>query len=329
MILLSGCGSKSGRPLEVSSTVFVMGTAVTTTVYGTDAADQKNAAEQELYQVDREISWRNDTSVISEFNSMHQADIASVRKVIEMALDVAAQSQGAFDPTIQPVSSLWDFGGDHQRLPDPEEISTALKDVGYEHLYLDKDDLKTDDPKVKLELGALGKGYALERAGEKLDMEKTSGAVISAGSSILVKGQKPDGTSFKLGLRDPRGGQQDLIGVISLKDCSISTSGDYEKYFEVDGVRYHHILDPRTGCPADSGLISVTIMDPDSTLCDALSTACFVMGLEEGMALAEQYQVMAIFIDKDKNVYVNEAAKKVLDFQGKDAGYTLQEYNQV
>ena len=126
MILLGGCGSKSGRPVEVGSTVFVMGTAVTTTVYGTDAANQKNAAEQELYQVDREISWRNDTSVISEFNSMHQADISSVRKVIEMALDVAAQSQGAFDPTIQPVSSLWDFGGDHMRLPDPEEILSLI-----------------------------------------------------------------------------------------------------------------------------------------------------------------------------------------------------------
>lgn len=326
--LLTGCGKGDGQQ-EVSSTVFVMGTAVTTQVYGEDAENQKNAVEQELYQVDREISWRNDTSVVSDFNTYGRADISSARKVFEVAVDIAQQSQGAFDPTIQPVSVLWDFDGDNERLPDSEEISDAMKSVGYEHLMLDGDWLKADYDKVKLELGAIGKGYALERAGEKLDMDNISGAIISSGSSILVKGRKTDGSMFQVGLRDPRGGQQDLIGVITIEDCSISTSGDYEKYFEKDGVRYHHILDPRTGYPADSGLISVTIMDPDSTLCDALSTACFVLGLEDGMALAEKYGVMAIFIDQDKNVYVNESANSVLDFNGKDAGYTLKEYNQM
>ena len=128
-------------------------------------------------------------------------------------------------------------------------------------------------------------------------------------------------------LRNPRGDQDDLIGIFELTDLSVSTSGDYEKYFEEDGKRYHHILDARTGYPADSGLMSVTVIGIDSTLCDALSTAGFILGLDEGMKMMDKYAVMAIFVDNQRNVYYNnESILDILTFDGASEGYTLMSY---
>ena len=128
-------------------------------------------------------------------------------------------------------------------------------------------------------------------------------------------------------LRNPRGGPEDRIGIFTLTDLSISTSGDYEKYFEEDGKRYHHILDARTGKPADSGLMSVTVIADNSTLCDALSTAGFILGLDEGMKLLDNYGVMGVFIDNQRNVYYNnERILELLSFDGEDEGYHLKPY---
>ena len=130
-----------------------------------------------------------------------------------------------------------------------------------------------------------------------------------------------------MALRNPRGGPEDRIGIFTLTDLSISTSGDYEKYFEEDGKRYHHILDARTGKPADSGLMSVTVIADNSTLCDALSTAGFILGLDEGMKLLDNYGVMGVFIDNQRNVYYNnERVLELLSFDGEDEGYHLKPY---
>jgi thiamine biosynthesis lipoprotein len=151
--------------------------------------------------------------------------------------------------------------------------------------------------------------------------------MINAGSTITVTGKKADGTDFHVAVRDPRGELDDYIGVLTVSDAAIATSGDYERFFEQDGVRYHHILDPRTGYPADSGLMQVTVICDNSMLADALSTACFVLGLEKGMALADRYQVMALFVDRDRQVWYNSSKiPDILDFSGEDQGYTLKAY---
>ena len=239
---------------------------------------------------------------------------------------MADQSQGAFDPTVLAVSELWGIGTEDQRHPEDAEIQEALKKVDYTVLTLSDGTLTSSTPAL-FELGAIGKGYALEQAYAAIDREQVSGGILNAGSSILAFGTKPDGDVFRVGLRDPRGGQDDLIGILELTDVAISTSGDYEKYFEEDGKRYHHILDARTGYPADSGLMQVTVIDENSTLCDALSTAGFILGLRDGMELMEHYGVKAIFVDNQRNVYYND--KSILDimsFDGESAGYTLMPY---
>jgi thiamine biosynthesis lipoprotein len=186
-----------------------------------------------------------------------------------------------------------------------------------------------------IDMGAVGKGIALDllwnlcEAGEYGSVSGT----VSVGGSIAVYAAKPDNTAWKLGIQNPRGQTGEVMGVYeSNAGCFLSTSGDYEKYFEEDGKRYHHILDPSTGYPADNGLISVTIIIPmtdasgadvshenQGLLTDALSTACFILGRDDGMKLAQEYGAQAIFIDRDYNVYTTDGLKK--SFQITDETY--------
>ncbi len=329
MVFVS-CNKVETNDVKVQDTAFSMGTSFTTTLYGSDSKVLEADLEEirvALEQMDLDISWRNEGSLVSIFNQEHNVSVGKYERVFQVALEVAESSQGAFDPTVLSVSELWGIGTENQRHPEDEEIMEALSKVDYTELSLTDQVLSSEDESLLFELGAIGKGYALEAACEAIDRESVKGGILNAGSSILAFGTKPDGDVFRVGLRDPRGSQEDLIGILELTDISISTSGDYEKYFEEDGKRYHHILDARTGYPADSGLMQVTVISEDSTLCDALSTAGFILGLEEGMKLMDEYSVMAIFVDNQRNVYYNDKSiLEILTFDGESAGYVLVPY---
>ena len=345
VIQMTGCRQVTGQSSTsddgtASSYIFTMGTVFDIRVFAQDASDIMQKAEQALYGCDSLLSWREEGSLADRFNTEHQADMSEIKEVLEDALQVSKDSQGAFDLTVLPLSQLWNFDkfGDSDfdvstmEVPDRKDIEAAMKKVDYTQLQYDDATgiLSTENPDIQIELGAIGKGYAIEQAKDVLKSSDATGGMISAGSSIYVYGTKTDGSQFRVALRDPRGDENSAIGVLTLSDTTISTSGDYERYFEKDGVRYHHILDPRTGYPADSGLMQVTIICDDSVMGDALSTACFVLGLDEGMKLAEKYGVDAIFVDTDKNIWYNNP--DVLDsfeFMGEDSGYVLNEYNQA
>lgn len=167
----------------------------------------------------------------------------------------------------------------------------------------------------------MGKGIACDRIKDLLDEDMiaqredtgTQGAIVSVGGSILVYGKKPDGEKWTVAIQDPRGPDGEYMGVLSLDDTTVvSTSGDYEKYFMENGKRYHHILDPHTGYPAESGLISVTVVCENGLLSDGLSTACFVLGKERGLKLLEEYGAEGVIIDKDKKVTVTDGLQKQL-----------------
>ena len=337
------CGNVQGQQEKVSdesSYIFTMGTVFRIRVFSDDADSIIREAEQKLYACDKLISWRCEGSLADQFNTEHEADLSAISRVMETALDVSSSSGGAFDLTVLPLSKLWDFDrmGDSEfdisemKVPDDDSIKEAVERVDYTQLIYDAATgmLTTENPDINIELGAIGKGYAIEEAKKVFQASDAVGGLISAGSSICVYGSKNDGTAFRVALRDPRGDENSSIGILSLTDTTISTSGDYERYFEQDGVRYHHILDPRTGYSAESGLMQVTIVCEDSVLGDALSTACFVLGLNEGMRLAEQYGVQAIFVDNDKNVWYNDRdIMNLFDFKGQNSGYVLKEYNQT
>ena len=176
-----------------------------------------------------------------------------------------------------------------------------------------------------LELGAVGKGIGCDVIAEFLKEQKdVAGMILNlGGSSVMTYGEKPDGTEWKIALTDPRDAEGDYLGTITLKaNQFLSTSGDYEKYFIEDGKRYHHILDPKTGYPAWTGLTSVTVVCDSGFLADGLSTACFVLGREKAEKLLEKYNAEAVFVDEDRNVYATDGIKDQFELM-KDT-YTLQ-----
>ncbi len=322
---------------DVSSHVFVMGTVFEVRAIGNDVQPALTKAEELLYDCDQLISWRQDGSLTYAFNQTHEQDMTTIDAMIAEALQISEDSEGAFDMTVLPLSEVWDFDRfgeadfdpESASVPDAALIEEALAKVDYRKLSYDPGThmLSTEDNDVQIELGAIGKGYAADKAMALLKDEGVTGAMINAGSTISVTGHKSDGSDFHVAVRNPRGEADDYIGVLSLTDLSIATSGDYERYFEENGVRYHHILDPKTGYPADSGLIQVTIICDSGMLADALSTACFVLGLDKGMALAESYGAMALMVDQDRQVWYNNGAiLDLLDFSGEEQGFTLRSY---
>ena len=339
-------------PQEYSKTDFVMSTVLSEKIYGTKDVTQD--IKEELDKLEKEqLSWREDSSVVSKINADAQKGIktkldSDVTSWVEDSLELAKRSNGAFDPTIGRLTRLWNIEGDNPKVPSKQEIKNTLEDTGYTKIHLEKvesqntantkknvdKDIKDNTAKNKetsedtstntntnesvssiyigdkctLDLGAVGKGIACDVVQDYLKKQKeVSGAVIAVGGSILLYGSKADGSDWNVAVQNPRGQDGEAMGVLSLSGTTnVSTSGDYEKYFMQDGKRYHHILDPSTGYPADSGLISVTIVSDSGLLSDGLSTACFVLGKEKGEKLLESYGAEGIFIDQNKKVTVTK-----------------------
>ena len=326
-------------PKEYSKTDFVMSTVLSEKIYGTKDVTQN--IKKELDKLEKEqLSWREDSSVVSKINADAQKGTktklnSDMTSWVEDSLELAKRSNGAFDPTIGRLTRLWNIEGDNPEVPSKQEIKNTLKDTGYTKIHLEKvesqntaktkknvdKDIKdnTDETvssiyiedQCTLDLGAVGKGIACDVAQNYLKQQKeVSGAVIAVGGSILLYGSKADGSNWNVAVQNPRGQDGEAMGVLALfGTTNVSTSGDYEKYFMQDGKRYHHILDPSTGYPAESGLISVTVVSDNGLLSDGLSTACFVLGKEKGQKLLETYGAEGIFIDQNKKVTVTKGLK--------------------
>ena len=210
-------------------------------------------------------------------------------------------SGGRIDPTIGSVTSLWDFHG-RDIVPYSAAIQEALKHVGFDKVIIDSDSVRLDDPKMKLDPGFIAKGYIAD----KLMETGCSDVLINLGGNVSVCGEKPGGKAFRIGIEKPFSNGESLVTVDISGKHSFVTSGNYERYFEKDGQLYHHILDAKTGYPVENELSGVTILSEDATEADALSTTCFVLGLEDGLKLIENTPgVEALFIDKNLNVTVS------------------------
>lgn len=329
-IFLCGCGA--AQPMLCRYTDTAMGTMIQQSLYAPDegTADSVSGAIMSLLgqMEEQELSWRLETSEIYAANSMAGSKEGyllskEMTYVIMECLDLSQRSEGAFDVTIGSVVRLWNIdgwtaGGQEETyvLPGRELLRQELGNCGYEKLVLEPETSGENGEilqarvflpaGMQLDLGAAGKGLALDRILDRLRDSKISGAVISVGGSVLTYGEKPDHTDWKVGIMNPLD-TAEYIGILSLKgQWCVSTSGDYERYVEVDGVRCHHIIDPATGMPADSSVHSVTILTKDGLLSDALSTACFVLGTEKGMELARQYGAEALFVTSEGETVMTE-----------------------
>ncbi len=306
-----------------SLTTYSMGSYVQQTVYGDNAQEGAEAASSAVSQLENLISWRVEGSDVARLNEEAGQEFISIDEttwdILRTSLDVCEASNGAFDITIAPISWLWDFDED-PHLPSQETIASFLPKVDYTSLSLLEDGTaalrKTG---TALDLGAVGKGAACDAAVSAYQEAGVDRAVVSVGGSVGVWGEKPSGKPWYVALRDPD--SEGSLGEISIPSGFLSTSGSYEKQFTQDGVTYHHLLDPDTGYPADTGLLSVTVWSDSGVLSDALSTACFVMGMEDSQPLLEEFAQGAIFITEDHQIYVTESLKD--QFTLNVDGYTL------
>lgn len=292
-------------------TDFVMDTVLSETIYG-----QENCSK-EIQDIlasleEKELSWRISDSEAAQINKAFKEgksyDLSEEFETwISATLELAEKSEGAFDPTIGELTRLWNIEGENPTVPPKEKIEDCLKEIGYDKVHIKDHQIYIEETRT-IDLGAAGKGIACDEAADYLEQNKTvKGAVVAVGGSILTYGEKPDGEPWAVAVQTPDGEDGQAMGVIRLSGTNyISTSGDYEKYFEQDGKRYHHILDPHTGYPSESDLSSVTIVCDNGLLSDGLSTACYVLGEEKALALLKEYDAEGIFIDHEGKVTVTD-----------------------
>ena len=286
LLLLSGC---SAKPLE--RTFFSMNTVMQFQIWGRDSDIGYGRIITKLQDLEASWSATSADSVLWQLNNdnkLFQPEPGQAA-LLDQAEKLSIRTGGAFNPKMRLLSETWGFYNEQHRVPTQEEIDTALADPQWD-------------------LGGALKGYAGQKCAELLTELKIDRALLNLGGNVQTYGSKPDGSPWKVGIQNPDGG--DYAGIVSVTGTmAVVTSGDYQRYFEKDGVRYHHILDPKTGRPADSGLRSVTVICEDGMTADALSTALFVMGLEKGSDFwRESDDFEAVFITEDGSVYATESA---------------------
>lgn len=298
MLLLGVAPScADGRLRVVRRSAPHMGTVVTITVAAeSEAAGERSidAGFAEVARLDRLLSSYRADSDLSRLNAQAGAGPVAVSAelldVTAEAIGIAEESGGAFNPLIGPVVRLWGIP-DRPRRPTPDELARLrpLLDLGGLSVDPRAGTIALAMPDMAVDVGGIGKGYAADRVAALLRARGISGGVVGMSGDVRAFGSRPGGQPWRVAVRDPRGGP-DPLGVVELTDGAMSTSGTYERFFEIDGVRYHHILDPRTLMPATSadGLISVSVMAASATRADGLATAVLVMGGSEGMALVER-----------------------------------------
>ncbi len=291
------------------SSHFAMGTEIMYKAFGTHAQEAIAAAKQEAKRLEGLLSRFLPQSEVSRLNASAGRQAVSLSEeafgVFNRALDYSKLSQGLFDVTVGPLADLWDYKR-ATKPPADTEIQRILPLVDYRDIELDhtKKTARLRHPGQSVDLGGIGKGFAGDRFMELFKEYGVTSAFCNIGGNVSTLGSRPDGSPWLVGIRHPR--QEGLLGAVAVTGKAVVTSGDYERYFiDNEGRRYHHILNPATGYPAQSGLISVTVIAENGMAADALSTAVFVSGLEQGYALIKKVrQAEMVCVDAKLRVYL-------------------------
>ena len=281
--MLTAC-QNSDKNKKVSKDIFAMDTYMTVTAYGKNAENGVNKAVDEINRLETVLSAEKQESDIYKLNETGSGTLSTdTKNIVSKALEINKTTNGAFDIGIYPLMVKWGFTTQKYNVPSKNEISKLLKDVDSSKIIFDEKsgNIKLKE-NMKIDLGGIAKGYTSSRVMQIFKECGVTSGLVSLGGNVQALGTKTDGTAWQIAIENPDK-SSDYIGVVSVKDKAVITSGGYERYFEKNGKTYHHILDPETGYPAESGLKSVTIVSDDGTLADALSTSLFVMGKEKAL----------------------------------------------
>ncbi|MCL2051168.1 MAG: FAD:protein FMN transferase [Lachnospiraceae bacterium] len=330
-LILSGCkkaapqfffGDRDSGRGELQSVTKdgLLGTAITISTYDDisddlfsqcfetiSALEARMSVNMSIDRAESEISLLNDNAG----SAFSVAD--DIYDLLKLSVYFSEITAGAFDISIGPVMELWKEDGHFAILPSRADINQKLNYVGYEQISFPDKKMVYLGENMKIDLGAIAKGQALSLVRDILLGNGVRNALLDFGGDIYAAGQKPDGSNWRIAIKTPLAGDNSLVCLVEVADLCVMTSGGYERYFEQGGIKYHHILDPATGYPADSGLLSVTVVSPDPVWADALSTAGFVMGMEKGLKMINGLAgYEAIFITTEKEIYVTDGLREVI-----------------
>lgn len=307
-LLLVGCQPKNEK---ISQTNYQLGTVISYEIFDSSDTEIIQKGIKRVDEIENKMSLNIPESELNHINqkAFHQ-EVAlddELKNILATAFSLSEETKGLFDVSVGSLVQLWGIGSDHARVPSQKEIDEAIKHVGYQNVQLTKEGIKYSKEGIVIDLGGIAKGYAADEVAKLYKANKVKSALINMGGNVYALGHKPDGSQWRVGIREPFIGSADYCLSIGVEDKAVVTSGYYERYIEKDGKLYHHILNPLTGYPGDMEVLSVTIIAEQSMLADALSTSCYLLGVDKGLELIKKYPgVEAIFISKDKKVFPSE-----------------------
>nr|WP_246169849.1 FAD:protein FMN transferase [Alkalibaculum sporogenes] len=333
MLYVTSCNSVEVKPNEfVSKNDFYLDTIVDIKIYDSSISTQEaeniiDKAFSRIEELEDLLSLHIEGSDLYKIKENAGLDHVKVSEetihVIKSSLEYSQLSNGHFDITTGILVGLWVIDPPNGYIPTNSELDDALPKIDYKKIQIDEENstVKLEDEGMIADLGAIAKGYIADEVKEVLVDNGVKHAIIYLGGNILLVGNKENNVDFKIGIQEPSANRGAYLGLISGNDISVVSSGDYERYFEVDGKRYHHILDPQTGYPADNELRQVTIISKESMDGDGLSTSAFLLGLEDGIDLIESLiDTEAIFVTKDYKIYITSGIGDVFEFDEQNYG---------
>ncbi|GAB6138392.1 FAD:protein FMN transferase [Halanaerobaculum tunisiense] len=316
VVMVVGCTgedntSQQGNTKSSVQSDYLMGTKVRMKAYHSAPGQ----VLKDSFSIVEDLEAKMSSSITdSEVNQVNQAAgqkkvqvSADTYQVIKKSLEYAQLTAGSFDPTIGPLVDLWGIGTENAQVPTDKQIKDRLSGVDYKQveLFPANKQVFLKQPDMKLDVGGIAKGYAADQVIDLWQKQGVESGFISLGGNVSVLGAKPDGSPWKVGIQDPKEPRGNVMATVEVRDKTVVTSGNYERYFVEDGVRYHHILNPQTGRPAKKGIISSTIITDNSFDADTLATAVYVLGVKEALKLIRDLpEIEALLINQDKEVYL-------------------------
>ncbi len=309
--LLSGCSLSYPAQSFSEASGFYFDTVISVRIYEKEAqaaADQCIELAAHYEQLLSPYIEGSDIWKLNHSNGTPTSVAEDTLEILTAALSYARSSEGAVDPTIGALSFLWNFGSaSPEKIPDEGDITQALSHVDYSCVEINQNRVTLTDPEAQIDLGFIAKGFIGDKIKEYLLSQEISSALIYLGGNVVTVGNRPDSSPFRIGIQDPSAGQGNPLLTLDISDKSVVSSGDYERFFEQNGKKYHHILSTATGYPVRSGLSQVTIVSPASLDGDALSTLCFILGYEKAASLLKEHpDIQAVFVTEGGDIfYVN------------------------
>ena len=325
LVILAGCSKDNKVTTPLSRSEVLMGTVVEVSLY--DSNDEKilDGVFEKVKDLENTLSINENGTLVDEINE--KAGIEPVKvdddtyNIVKKGIEYAKLSNGLFDISVGPIVKLWNIGLPEAKVPTQEEINEKLPLIGYIDIELNENDktIFLKRPGMMIDLGGIAKGYTADVISNILTEEGVKSAIINLGGNVFAHGKKPNGSDWKIGIQNPFSDRGDIIGTISTNNKSIVTSGIYERFYEENGVKYHHILSPKTGYPYDNEIAGITIISDKSADGDALSTSVFAMGVEDGMKFVNSIDgIDAIFVTKDNKVYITDGIRSIFNLTNSD-----------